>query len=134
MSTLKVTSIAGLTGSSTNVIEGLAKAWVNFNGTGTIAARDSFNQASLTDNGTGDYTVNFTASLANANFCFNGTSSGDNGNYGYTVIQGQTIGTNEFVYATGSIRLATGFASDTSSTATGVDAHQVNISVLGDLA
>ena len=117
-----------------HVMEGSAKAWVNFNGTGTIAARDSFNQASLTDNGNGNYTVNFTSSFGNTNFCFNGTSSGDNGNYGYTLIQGQTIGQNEFVYATGSIRLATGFASDTSSTASGVDAHQVNVVALGDLA
>ena len=46
----------------------LAKAWVNFNGTGTVAIRDSFNVSSITDNGTGDYTVNFTTNLANANF------------------------------------------------------------------
>ena len=117
-----------------HVMEGSAKAWSNFNGTGTVATRDSFNQSSLTDNGSADYTVAFTASLGNTNFCFNGTSSGDNGNYGYTFIQGQTIGQNEFVYATGSIRLATGYASATNSTATGVDAHQVNVVVLGDLA
>ena len=49
MSTLKVTNIAGLTGSSTNVMEGLAKAWVNLNGTGTPAARDSLNLSSITD-------------------------------------------------------------------------------------
>jgi len=35
------------------------KAWVNFNGTGTIAIRDSYNVTSLTDNGVGDYTVTF---------------------------------------------------------------------------
>lgn len=40
--------------------DGSAKAWVNFDGTGTIAARDSLNVSSLTDNGTGDYTVSFT--------------------------------------------------------------------------
>jgi hypothetical protein len=45
---------------TTFVTNGSAKAWVNFDGTGTIAARDSFNVSSLTDNGTGDYTVNFT--------------------------------------------------------------------------
>jgi len=42
------------------VVNGSAKAWVNFNGIGTIAARNSENVSSLTDNGTGDYTVNFT--------------------------------------------------------------------------
>jgi hypothetical protein len=40
------------------VAGGSAKAWVNFNGTSTIAARTSLNLSSLTDNGTGDYTVN----------------------------------------------------------------------------
>jgi len=45
-----------------------AKAWVNFNGSGTVAIRDSFNVSSITDNGTGNYTVNFTTNLANANF------------------------------------------------------------------
>ena len=47
---------------------GLAKAWVNFNGTGTVAIRASFNVSSITDNGTGDYTVNFTTALADANY------------------------------------------------------------------
>ncbi|UOF82839.1 hypothetical protein [Caudoviricetes sp.] len=44
------------------------KAWVNFNGTGTVAIRASFNVSSITDNGTGDYTVNFTNALADANY------------------------------------------------------------------
>lgn len=46
----------------------LCKAWVNFNGTGTVAIRASFNVSSITDNGTGDYTVNFTNALADANY------------------------------------------------------------------
>ena len=45
-----------------------AKAWVNFNGTGTVAIRASFNVSSITDNATGAYTVNFTNALADANF------------------------------------------------------------------
>jgi hypothetical protein len=45
-----------------------AAAWVNFNGTGTVAIRASFNVSSITDNGTGDYTVNFTNALADANY------------------------------------------------------------------
>ena len=44
------------------------KAWVNFNGTGTVAIRASFNVSSITDNGVGDYTVNFTSALADANY------------------------------------------------------------------
>jgi hypothetical protein len=54
--------------SATNPIRGSAKAWVNFNGTGTVAIRDSFNVSSITDNGTGDYTVNFTTAMPNANY------------------------------------------------------------------
>lgn len=49
------------------------KAWVNFNGTGTVAARASFNVSSITDNGIGDYTVNFTNALADANYAVLGT-------------------------------------------------------------
>jgi hypothetical protein len=45
------------------------RAWVNFNGTGTVAIRGSFNVSSITDNGTGDYTVNFTNAMPDANYC-----------------------------------------------------------------
>jgi hypothetical protein len=48
---------------------GLAKAWVYFNGTGTVAIRGSYNVSSITDNGTGDYTINFTTAMADANYC-----------------------------------------------------------------
>ena len=47
---------------------GLCKAWVNFNGTGTVAIRASYNVSSITDNGVGDYTVNFTTAMADANY------------------------------------------------------------------
>jgi hypothetical protein len=50
------------------VVNGSAKAWVNFNGSGTVAIRDDLNLASLTDNGTGDYTLNFSNSMGNANY------------------------------------------------------------------
>lgn len=46
-----------------------ARAWVNFNGTGTVAIRASGNVSSITDNGTGQYTVNFTTAMPDANFC-----------------------------------------------------------------
>ena len=46
----------------------LCRAWVNFNGTGTVAIRSSFNVSSITDNGTGDYTINFTTALPDANY------------------------------------------------------------------
>ena len=46
----------------------LAKAWVNFNGTGTVAIRDSYNVSSITDDGTGQYRVNFSTALNNTNY------------------------------------------------------------------
>jgi hypothetical protein len=61
-----------------NGMTGIAKAWVNFNGTGTIAIRDSFNVSSITDNGTGDYTVNFTTAMPNANYAIAGMTTKTN--------------------------------------------------------
>lgn len=46
------------------------RAWVNFNGTGTVAIRSSGNVSSITDNGTGDYTINFTTAMPDANYAF----------------------------------------------------------------
>jgi hypothetical protein len=58
------------------------RAWVNFNGTGTPAIRASGNVTSITDNGTGDYTVNFTTAMPDANYSTVGTSSFDTGTIG----------------------------------------------------
>ena len=48
------------------------RAWVNFNGTGTVAIRASGNVSSITDNGTGDYTVNFTTAMPDADYAVSG--------------------------------------------------------------
>jgi hypothetical protein len=59
------------------------RAWVNFNGTGTVAIRNSGNVSSITDNGTGNYTINFTNAMPDVNYSwvgscgFGGTSSAD---------------------------------------------------------
>jgi len=86
MSTLRLTTISNQTGSasvpSDTVINGSAKAWVNFNGLGTIAIRASFNVTSLTDVGTGIYNVNFTTALADANYSAVGCAGGTNNSYG----------------------------------------------------
>jgi len=55
------------------------RAWVNFNGTGTVAIRASGNVSSITDNGTGHYTVNFTTAMPDANYAFS-AGAGDNSN------------------------------------------------------
>jgi hypothetical protein len=77
MSTLIVTNVTDTSGGSTNLtVPNTAKAWVNFNGTGTVAIRANFNVSSITDNGTGDYTTNFTTAFTDANYSVCGTSSG----------------------------------------------------------
>ena len=50
------------------IFNGVAKVWVNLNGTGTIATRDSFNVSGITDNGTGDYTITINNDMANNNY------------------------------------------------------------------
>lgn len=55
-----------------------ARAWVNFNGTGTVAIRASGNVSSITDNGTGDYTVNFSTAMSDANYAINGATGNTN--------------------------------------------------------
>ena len=76
MSTVKAANLQN-TGSGAPVFKNssgteigqLAKAWVNFNGTGTVAFRDDFNFSSITDLGVGYYSLNFTTSMSNANYC-----------------------------------------------------------------
>ena len=81
MSTLNVSNITdGTTTVGTSyVVNGSAKAWVNFNGQGTIAIRESLNVSSLTDRGTGQYTVNFSSAFADANYSAVGMVRGSDG-------------------------------------------------------
>ena len=59
------------------------KAWVNFNGTGTVAIRASYNVSSITDNGTGDYTVNFANAMPDTSYaCVVTVQQGASGNAG----------------------------------------------------
>jgi microcystin-dependent protein len=74
------------------------KAWVNFNGTGTVAIRGSYNVSSITDNGVGDYTVNFASGLADANYCVGGTCTSANvANWAALSIKGGTTPTSSAV-------------------------------------
>ena len=66
---------------TTNLQQGLEKAWVNFNGVGTIAARDSFNLSSLSDIGTGEYSVTIASAMSNTNYAVIG-AVGRNANDG----------------------------------------------------
>ena len=72
LGTTKVTAITDSAGSNSStpaaIANGTAKAWVNFNGTGTVAIRASYNVSSITDDGVGQYTVNFTTAFTDANY------------------------------------------------------------------
>ena len=77
MSTLKVNTIqntaAAHSSTPQQIAEGRAKIWVNFDGEGTVSIRDDFNVSSITDNGTGDYTVNFSTNMSNDDYAANVT-------------------------------------------------------------
>lgn len=133
--TLNVTTISGastITGVTTlnaasgvlatqNGMTGIAKAWVNFNGTGTVAIRSSFNVSSITDNGTGNYTVNFTTAMPNANYATVGTCALSN-----AIAAGNTErGFTPQDYNTTSIRYVV------TDGASGVDPLYCNVAVLG---
>lgn len=62
------------------------RAWVNFNGTGTVAIQDSANVSSVTDNGTGHYTVNFTSSMPDVNYCATSTCTHASGIVGNGIV------------------------------------------------
>ena len=101
-----------------------AKAWVNFNGTGTIAIRDSFNTSSLTDNGTGAYTVTFTNNMSN-------------GNYSFELSNGRNVGINADVISVMDSDTAPTTSSLKMLVLTGtstVDVSYVTQGYLGDLA
>ena len=79
MSTIKTETLSTPSNATVpvdTVVNGTAKAWVNFNGSGTVAIRRAFNVSSITDNGTGNYTVNFTTAMPDANYAVTGTGSG----------------------------------------------------------
>lgn len=94
------------------------RAWVNFNGTGTVAIRASGNVSSITDNGTADYTVNFTNAMPDANYCAvadMGDATAYEGRRGYY----RTVSTTAFRFKEG--------AYDTTSTLR--DVEQVHVAI-----
>ena len=85
--------------------QGVCKAWVNFNGTGTVAINQDFGVSSITDHGTGDWTVNFDSDFADNDYCFVGMAQNGEGtgNHDSHVVQSAYYDGQ----AVGSIRLAT---------------------------
>jgi hypothetical protein len=68
------------------------RAWVNFNGTSTVAIRGSGNVTSITDNGTGDYTVNFTTAMPDANYAVTASAKYNSSTNYHTVTLGDISG------------------------------------------
>lgn len=108
MSTLNVDTINDRVGTGQPAISGLAKAWVNFNGTGTVAIRAQYNVDGITDNGTGTYTINFTTAMPDANYVFTMSQGGGN-NYisrTYEDVAARTTTTIRFITMNAAFSLA----------------------------
>ena len=89
----------------------MARAWVNFNGTGTVAIRASGNVTSITDNGTGDYTVNFTNAMPDANYTSVITAQDTGGtNQLFSPVNSVTLSTTTNRFRTGYVTALTGAA------------------------
>ena len=86
MSTLEVSNLndGTKTVATTNLTNGSAKAWVNLNGGASFGLRDDFNISTAVDNGTGDYTLNFSNALANSNFSVVATCDDSNSSRSFT--------------------------------------------------
>jgi len=117
---ITVTSEGGATTQSLQ--QGLAKAWVNFDGTGTIAARDSLNLSSLTDAGGGNYGITVSSAFGNSDYAAAGMSQDS--------ASGDFISSNQSVAPTTTVFRFYNFTS-TSSVA---DTARVFVTFHGDLA
>jgi hypothetical protein len=117
MSTLKVDTWENAAGTRTYAP---VHTWVNFNGEGTVAIRDSLNVSSITDGGTGTYTVNFTTALSNANY-----TSLMSGGYRDTTLGIQSTSISA---ATGSVGIVTSSRGGTST-----DAEDANVAIVGGI-
>ena len=109
MSEIRATTISDLAGTGPATLTGqyAAKAWVNFNGTGTVAIRESGNVSSITDNGTADYTLNFTTAQVDANYAVNGIIGLASGlNFNFSALVSPTA----FSYTASSVRVRTPYA------------------------
>jgi hypothetical protein len=121
LSFIRVDNFGPSAGGTIYSARGIAKAWVNFNGTGTIAARDSENVSSLTDFGTGYYAVSFSSAMLAADYAHNSSA----GQSGVRLIADIVA---DSVVITSSFNVAT------SVTGTLTDGELVTASIHGDLA
>ena len=96
MSTLVAQTISNgtVSTSSANVIQGSAKAWVNYKGTATRGINASYNVSSVTFNSTGNYTVNFTNAFADANYSAVASAKRPAGSTEAPIMYTETFNTN----------------------------------------
>ena len=124
MSTIKADTLSNLAGTQSvpvaTVAQGVSRAWVNFNGTGTVAIRASFNVTSITDNGTGDYTLNFTNAMPNASYAAVGSGYITTTRAGFW---------SPYVYAAGTLRLLCSGEASAYITNTRTDHEAVNVAI-----
>lgn len=127
MSTIKVNAFQDTSGKGWHP----ARAWVNFNGVGTVGIRGDGSVSSITDNSVGNYTTNLQFTQSNSNYCCNfsatdnGSGSSQTNNYAYGSWK---RGSTAVVYATGTIRIGMGWSGNTSY----YDQSHINISIVGD--
>jgi hypothetical protein len=100
------------------------RAWVNFNGTGTVAIRASGNVTSITDNGTGDYTVNFTTAMPDVNYCSTGFGWASNKNAAPVILGARASAT--YPQTTTTVRVT---VHDNFSETTLFDSDVVNVAI-----
>ena len=121
-------------GAATSIIsQGLSKAWINCNGQGTVAIRDSFNITSITDNGTGDTSVTIANDMGNGNYCPTmGVANYNGGQDARYIVQLKTTSDNDWTtIAVSSIRV---MSKEIANSTNFEDASLITISMDGDLA
>lgn len=124
-------STAGVETPMVYPVRGSAKAWVNFNGTGTAAIKDSLNVSSLTDNGSGDFTQNATSAMTNGNYaCALGCLNLSGANHDMDVSVAGVASTGPTLKSASQLRILTGNV----SVATNVDNADTSVEILGSLA
>ena len=111
------------------VVNGSAKAWVNFNGTGTVAIRGSQNVSSLTDNATGNYLCGATSAMADQNYSASGAVAG--ASQGALYMRRAYSATHRATTTFGGLTV---FANNTSGGAAAADYDEVDMKIHGDLA
>jgi len=122
MSLIKANNITNTTGGIPTVKSQqlIPTVWVNFNGTGTVAIRDSEGVSSITDVSAGRYDVNFAVAMANANYCATATLERQ--------VSWLDGGINVAAYATGSLRV------ENYENSTRYDTSRFNVMIMGGQA